>query len=210
MVDAEYKFLWADVSARGAASDAQIFNASELKACIEDNRIGFPAPRPLPNDTQDVPYFIVGDDAFGLRTTLMKPYSRRGMDPQKHIFNYRLSRARRVVENAFGILSNRFQVLLTTMQHKPDTLRLILTSCLLLHNLMRIRYPVLQNNLVDREQNRHQIPGAWRQRRDLLDTRVVEAPNRASKDGKLQHNLIKHWCKSEAGSVQWQNRLVCK
>ena len=38
MLDAEYKFLWADVSARGLASDAQNFNASELKACIEDNR----------------------------------------------------------------------------------------------------------------------------------------------------------------------------
>ena len=130
------------------------------------------------------------------------------MDPEKRIFNYRLSRARRVVEYAFSILANRFQVLLTTMQHEPDTLRLILTSCLLLHNLMRIRYPVLQNNLVDREQNGRQIPGAWRQNKDLLDTRVVEAPNRASKDGKLQRNLIKHWCNSEAGSVPWQNRLV--
>ena len=130
------------------------------------------------------------------------------MDPEERIFNYRLSRVRRVVENAFGILANRFQVLLTTMQHEPDTLRLILTACLLLHNLMRIRYPVLQNNLVDREQNGRQIPGAWRQNRDLLDTRVVEAPNRASKDGKLQRNLIKHWCNSEAGSVPWQNRIV--
>ena len=110
--------------------------------------------------------------------------------------------------DAFGILANRFQVLLTTMQHEPDTLRLILTSCLLLHNLMRIRYPVLQNNLVDRERNGPQIPGAWRQNRDLLDTGVVEAPKRKSKDGKLQRNLIKHWCNSEAGSVPWQNRIV--
>ena len=114
------------------------------------------------------------------------------MDPEERIFNYRLSRAQSVVENTFGILANRFHVLLTTMQHEPNPLRTLLTACLLLHNLMRILYPVLQNNLVDREQNGRQIPGAWRQNKDLLDTRVVEAPNRASKDGKLQCNLIKH------------------
>ncbi|XP_045215181.2 putative nuclease HARBI1 [Mercenaria mercenaria] len=119
LVDADYKFIWADVGGKVAASDAQIYNGSELKECIDDGSIGFPPAEPLPNDNEDVPYYLIGDDAFAVRSNMMKPYSHRGMDDDERICDYRLSRARRVVENAFGILANRFQVLLTTMNHVP-------------------------------------------------------------------------------------------
>ena len=210
MVSSDYKFMWADVSGNGSASDAQIYNSSELKEGLESGTIvGWPRPDPLPNDTQDVPYFIVGDDAFALRTYLMKPYSTRNMTREERIFNYRLSRARRVVENSFGILVNRFQVMLTTMQHQPETVRLIVKACLLLHNLMRTRYPTLQNHLLDRELPDGEMePGEWRTGRNLEDTVEVQAPNTASKDAKKQRNLIRHWCNSPAGSVPWQDRIV--
>ncbi|XP_062621654.1 putative nuclease HARBI1 [Saccostrea cucullata] len=210
MVSSDYKFLWADISGNGAASDAQIYNHSELKQGLEsDNITGWPRPDPLPNDTQDVPYFIVGDDAFSLRTYLMKPYSAKNLTREERIYNYRLSRARRVVENAFGIMVNRFQVLLTTMQHHDETVRLIVKACILLHNLMRTRYPVLQNRLLDRQlQNGQMEPGEWRRGQNLFDTVEVQAPNRASKEGKMQRNLIKHWCNSPAGSVAWQDKMI--
>ena len=66
LVDADYRFLWADVGSPGTASDAHIYNESELKEIAEDGPIGFPAPDPLPNDFKDVPYFFVVDDAFFL------------------------------------------------------------------------------------------------------------------------------------------------
>ncbi len=47
-------------------------------------------PQPEPHDTQDVPYFQVGDDAFSLRTYLMKSYGVRNLDREHRIFNYRL------------------------------------------------------------------------------------------------------------------------
>ncbi|XP_048245223.1 uncharacterized protein LOC125376877 [Haliotis rufescens] len=75
MVDADYKFLWADVVSPGASSDAQIYNESELKQMAEDGTIGFPTPDPLPNAYKDVPYFFVGEDAFGLRKQTIKTYT---------------------------------------------------------------------------------------------------------------------------------------
>ena len=79
LVDADYKFAWVDVVSDGSSGDAYVFNKSELKDCILDDTIGFPARDPLPHDDKDIPYFIAGDDAFAFRTWLMKPFSKRQM-----------------------------------------------------------------------------------------------------------------------------------
>lgn len=48
---------------------------------------------------------IIGNDVFSLRTNLLKSYSKTELSDVEKIFNYRLSYARRVVENAFVILA---------------------------------------------------------------------------------------------------------
>jgi hypothetical protein len=53
---------------------------------------------------------IIGDEVFPLKTYLMKPYSYTQLSFEEKVFNYRLSRDRRVVENAFGILARSFRV----------------------------------------------------------------------------------------------------
>ena len=96
-----------DAGTAGFCSDAQIFNASRLKRKIEDGRIGFPDPAPITQGGRNVPYFILADDAFALKIWLMKPYGRRMLTRDERIANYRISRGRRVVENAFGSLVSR-------------------------------------------------------------------------------------------------------
>ena len=107
VVDANYKFIYVDIGANGICSDGGVFRETGLCKAVEGGRAGIPPPTSLPNDDQPIPYAFVGDDAFGLRTWLMKPFPHHGLSNSKRIFNYRLSRARRVVENAFGILSHR-------------------------------------------------------------------------------------------------------
>lgn len=108
LVDANYKFMYVDVGSYGADSDAGVFRHCGLFHALEQDKAGLPLSEPLPDGETDVPFFLVGDDAFGLRRWMMKPYSKREMTPGERIFNYRLSRARRIVENAFGILANRY------------------------------------------------------------------------------------------------------
>ena len=208
LVDGDYKFLWIEAGTQGSASDAQIFNDCELKEALEDGSIGLPAPDPLPLDDRNIPYFIVGDDAFALRTWLMKPFSKRSLTDEERIFNYRLSRARRIVENAFGILANRFQCLLGTMKQTPKTVTIIVKAACCLHNLMRLRYPALQQNLVDQEAPNHQvIAGAWRNDRPMPGLHH-SGGNRATRMAKDQRHYLMQYLNSDAGSVPWQNDMI--
>ena len=75
---------------------------------------------------KSVPYMIVGDDAFPLKTYLMKPCPARSFDLSQRVFNYRLSRVRRIVKNVFGILASRFAVFQKTRPLEPGKVELII------------------------------------------------------------------------------------
>lgn len=78
----------------------------------------------------------MGDDAFPLSLRIMKPCPSRNLSNDKRIFNHRLSRARPVVENAFGILAHEWRVFLTTIKLSPDKVTDIILAACCLHNLM--------------------------------------------------------------------------
>ena len=122
-----------DCGSSGFCSDSQIFNRSELRQMNEDGTFGLLAPEPLGEGGPDLYYFLLGDNAFALMPWMVKPYSRRQFKRQEIIFaNYR-----RLVENVFGILVSRFQVLLGTMGQRPRVVRDIVYACVVLHNIMR-------------------------------------------------------------------------
>ena len=208
VVDADYKFLYCDIGANGAGSDAGIFNDTELKDYLETNQVGLPLPEPLPGDDKPMPYFLVGDDAFASKTWLMKPLPLRNMSDSQRVFNYRLSRARRVVENAFGITANRFRCLLTTMPQQPDRVTTIALSCCVLHNLLRLRK--LNTDLpVDNENpDTHElVPGIWRDNSELPDM-AGNYRGYTNVQANSQRQYLVEYFNSEAGSVPWQLDVI--
>ena len=82
-------------------------------------------------------YFLLGDDAFALMQWMVKPYIRRQFTREERIANYRISRDRRVVENAFGILVSRIRLLLGTREQEPKVVRDIVYTCVVLDNMLR-------------------------------------------------------------------------
>jgi len=86
-----------------------VFRNSKLYAALEENSIQIPSPEIVSSEGPVLPYVIVADEAFALKRYLMRPCSRNEkLDQRKKIFNYRLSRARRVIESSFGILTARW------------------------------------------------------------------------------------------------------
>jgi hypothetical protein len=209
LVDAEYKFTWVEVGSNGSAGDAQVFNNGELREAIIDGSLNLPPPEPLPHDDKDMPYFLIADDAFALRKWMMKPFSLRHLTRPQRIFNYRLSRARRIVENAFGILAHRFRCLLTTLQQEPKTVTSIVLACVCLHNLLRGKKIREGPNEVDREDEHHNvIPGVWREDSPLTDGISNFANNTTTQGAKLQRDYLSAYYNSDVGSVPWQNDMI--
>ena len=101
LVNANTEFIYIDVGTNGRISDGGVWGKSTFKAALESENLNIPKCGALPISDILVPYVIVADDAFPLGINIMKPYPGQNLTPEKRIFNYRLSRARRVSENAF-------------------------------------------------------------------------------------------------------------
>lgn len=139
LTDANYKFTYIDVGCDGRISDGGVFNRCSLANAIETNALNLPDATPLQNRNKPVPYVIVADDAFALKPYLLKPYPFRNLSASQRIFNYRLSRARRIVENSFGILAARFRVLGKPIALHPDNARKVTLAVCALHNFIMTR-----------------------------------------------------------------------
>lgn len=66
----------------------------------------------------------------------MKPFALNNLTRSQQIFNYRLSRARRVVENAFGLITSRFRVLNTVIALSPEKVITFVRAICTLHNFL--------------------------------------------------------------------------
>ncbi|XP_069593209.1 uncharacterized protein [Ranitomeya imitator] len=134
ITDADYKFVAMDIGAYGRSNDSQVFKRLLWGGICMDKPFNSP-PRPLPQTSEPpMPFVCVGDEAFQLSEHRLKPYSSRGLNNTKRIFNYRVTRARRMVECAFGILTAKWRVLLTSINLKTDTVDEVVKACVVLHN----------------------------------------------------------------------------
>lgn len=120
LIGADYKFTYIDCGCNGRVSDGGVFANSTLFQTLESNTLHIPPGKPLPLRNTPVPFVIVGDEAFSLKSYLRKPYPSRNLNQNKRIFIYRLSRARRIVENVFGILTCRFGVFKQAKPLEPE------------------------------------------------------------------------------------------
>ena len=157
LVDSDYKFMYVDVGAQGRASDASVWDQCNLRGYLEGNRLDVPPPATLPFSQIKSPYVIVGDDAFPLKTYLMKPYPGKNLTAEQQIFNYRLSRARRFSENAFGILAAKFRVFRSAITSKPEYVNKLIFACVVLHNYLRDNCRVSDAQFIDWDE-RDEVP----------------------------------------------------
>lgn len=136
IADANYKFIAVEVGAYGRQSDGGTFSDSNIYKLLEAKQLKIPEEESIPFTNIPAPYVLLGDDAYPLKMYLLKPYSRQRLGFEQRIFNYRLSRARRCVECAFGILVAKWRCLKTELQIDPDKVDIVVKCVCLLHNII--------------------------------------------------------------------------
>ena len=134
VVDGQYCFTDINVGWPGSVHDARVFSnsdvykkgQSETLCCATQKQLGGVA----------IPVHIIGDAAYPLLKWLMKLYSDTGrLTLPQRTFNYRLSRARNVVENAFGRLKGRWRSLLKRNDCSLEFVKVQVAACTTLHNI---------------------------------------------------------------------------
>ena len=213
LVDADYRFIHVTVGAQGRLGDASVFKDGELCHKLSTNKMKFPVDKRLPNDAhgEKFPYMILADDAFPLKRNIMKPYNRRGLSEGELLFNYRLSRGRRAVENAFGIMAQVFRVFFTTMNLEPELAKLVTLACCVLHNLLRTlsKDTYTPTSFIDHITTRGLVEGSWR---DEPQSSVMYPlkPDTEKTDAYEAHEIrdyLKEYFQGN-GSVSWQYQHV--
>ena len=214
MVDADYCFRYVDVGAEGKSADSTLWKFSQFFRDLthKDNPLGLPEPTEFPGYRGKLNYYFVADDAFEMSLLLMKPYPSANLTLPQRIFNYRLSRCRRIVENAFGILATRFRILRREMEMNPDNCSEVVMACIVLHNFLRKRagaayLPREATDWEDRDYNQHK--GIWRGEAALPGGEATLSRNN-SFAVKQMRNRLTDWCLTKEGELPYQYNVVLR
>ena len=135
--DAKYNFTLVHAGQYGSNNDSRVLAQSKTTSAFESNTLNLPESEILPGTNLDIPYFLVGDEIFPLKPWLLRPYPGRLLQLMKMIYNYRHSRARRVTENAFGILRARWRIFSHPIKASVQNTERYVMACLCLHNYLR-------------------------------------------------------------------------
>lgn len=208
VVSADYRFIYVDIGSEGKSSDGGIWAKCSLYEHLYDpmNPLNIPCNDTLPGCCTKVPYFLVGDDAFRLDRHLLKPFKGHGLSRKEKIYNYRLSRCRRTVENAFGILSSRFRLFRRSIEIHPQGAEYVTMAACILHNYLvetNAQHYMPVDSLDIELDDGEVIPGTWRQEVELPAMGRSSQKN-ASEYAKSIRNHLKDYFVTKQGEIPWQ------
>ena len=213
------QFVFCDVGCQGRISDGGVLRNTVFYQALVRNKLNIPPPAPLNKNATEpldecyppIPHYLVGDDAFALSNNIMKPYPKRGLTEEQRIFNYRLSRARRISENAFGILAAKFRVFFTTLCTRPESAVTIVHACLALHNYLLRKYPSVYSppGTMDVEkEDGVVINGEWRQSAGSSNINDILLPGQNyTRSASEMRDIICEYLNGP-GQVPWQWKIL--
>ncbi|KAK7147951.1 hypothetical protein R3I94_010468 [Phoxinus phoxinus] len=144
VVDHNFCFTDVYVGWPGRTHDARVLSNSPIfKMAEQQGGYLFPRENSMTVNDVEVPVHLIGDAAYPLKNWLMKGFTNHhALTPQQRHYNYRLSSARMVVENAFGRLKGRWRCLLKRNDVDTALMSDVVAVCCVLHNICELNKEV--------------------------------------------------------------------
>lgn len=209
IVNDNFEFIYMSISANSRPNDSGIWESSNFNCKLQSNALNIPTDYSVHGSDCKLPYVFIGDKSFPLRNNLLRPFAIRGLPYDEKIFNYRLARARRVIENTFAVLTSRFQCFNKPIAMDENRVDVILLAACTLHNyllrnahdyvdLMVLDYEDTDTGTIIRGSNRIESAA-------LLDLSLTTTST--TNNGKIVRNEFKKFFVN-SGKVSFQDRMI--
>ena len=166
---------------------------------LNNGTLQLPAPKTLPNSNIICPHFLLGDNGFGAKPFLIIPFTRNeNLTLAKKVFNYRHSRARRIIECSFGLLTQKWRVFQGGLGFSIKNSEDIVMATVALQNFLLTNEMALEPHMRRYIYNGNNISDAPEiNENDDIAEEIEEDAN------EIREKLVKYFA-SPAGAVHWQ------
>lgn len=206
LVSADYEFIFIDVGKNGRLSDGGVIEYTEFNRRLKSGHLNLPE---VTETKHNLNFVFLGDEAFPLSRNFVRPFPQKDLTYERRIYNYRLSRARNVSENAFGLVSSRFRILNTCINMAPEKIRYIVLAICALHNCLSKRSSTyVTPSTYDKDTTTTDaMQGDWRTDVNTLENLQVSRPRNV--DAEAVKNRINYMVYfNNDGKVPWQDDML--
>jgi hypothetical protein len=116
LLDVGCKWIAVDNGAIGRRSDRGNFRLSYLFRPLEGGEFNVPSDTELTGTTLKVQFVIITDEAYQSIPYLIRPYPKQILDNPSRAVNYRLYKARIIIECAIGIMRSKWHILTKSIE----------------------------------------------------------------------------------------------
>lgn len=199
--DSRYCFTTIDLANYGRKNEIYNFPPGSFCSQLTNNTLHLPDGVPLTDTKYSFPYYFIGDEKFPLNKHLMTPYTGPMSTMEREYFNDRLTWTFKCAENAFGILTSRWQILTGILRCGAANVKNTLMAAILLHNYLVINEDdcYCPDGYADHFQNGQLIEGIWRQNVTVLDPCRSFPTKAGAEDAVIQRDQLCEYINNTTG-----------
>lgn len=83
VADFRYLFTLVNIGAAGRQSNGGVFANSQIGQRLKSNQLNLPSSKRISDERPEMPYDLVGDEAFPLLPNLLRPFPGKTLDVEK-------------------------------------------------------------------------------------------------------------------------------